>query len=251
MSEPTHLEFMASHLVERFTGEIGDKRLDINELANLLVLEPRTGNWELTYQELHVLRWALEEACKTSNGCKMIGGSDVCSTCEAHCIVYGELTEELALLKGENLEHWTLTFCPQCGPNVKVDEDGCCPHCGSDSTGPGVEALRHIIDERNTLREENKRLSDKQKSKDAVAIPSVTATLNNAKALHAIAMLAEQRRKYDRDECCIRMGDVANRAIWNRRGPGTGELCRGVSVKGCPDCTILSHVCLFHSKKGP
>jgi hypothetical protein len=32
-----------------------------------------------------------------------------------------------------------VTLCPQCGPNVGVDEDGCCTTCGADATGPGVE----------------------------------------------------------------------------------------------------------------
>lgn len=68
--------------------------------------------------------------------------------------------------------------------------------------------------------------------------------------LKRIAMLAEQRRKYDRDECCIRMGDIANRALWNRRGPGTGELCTGERVKDCHDCNILARCCTFHSKAG-
>lgn len=34
-----------------------------------------------------------------------------------------------------------LTFCPQCGPNVFVNEDGCCRGCGATASGRGVEDL--------------------------------------------------------------------------------------------------------------
>lgn len=33
------------------------------------------------------------------------------------------------------------TFCPQCGFGVKIDEDGCCIHCGSSATGDAVDSL--------------------------------------------------------------------------------------------------------------
>ena len=43
------------------------------------------------------------------------------------------------------------TFCPECGFNVKVDEDGCCVHCGATATGSAVadptrtrEALKRL-----------------------------------------------------------------------------------------------------------
>jgi hypothetical protein len=29
------------------------------------------------------------------------------------------------------------SWCPECGPDVKVDEDGCCAHCGADACGRG------------------------------------------------------------------------------------------------------------------
>lgn len=38
------------------------------------------------------------------------------------------------------------TWCPQCGPGVPIDEDGCCATCGATATGRGVDAvlpLRH------------------------------------------------------------------------------------------------------------
>ena len=31
------------------------------------------------------------------------------------------------------------TFCPECGPEVTIDEDGCCIICGSNATGQMVE----------------------------------------------------------------------------------------------------------------
>lgn len=35
-----------------------------------------------------------------------------------------------------------MTFCVQCGPNVRVDEDGCCVHCGVTAIGPYADELR-------------------------------------------------------------------------------------------------------------
>lgn len=34
------------------------------------------------------------------------------------------------------------SFCPECGINVKVDEDGCCAACGATATG---SALKDIV----------------------------------------------------------------------------------------------------------
>src|SRR6188768_993434 len=39
------------------------------------------------------------------------------------------------------------TLCPECGPNVKIDEDGCCTACGCDVAevppGAASDGLRH------------------------------------------------------------------------------------------------------------
>jgi len=43
------------------------------------------------------------------------------------------------------------SFCPQCGPGVATDEDGCCRYCGSTATGKAVEAL---VAERSALKAE-------------------------------------------------------------------------------------------------
>ena len=32
------------------------------------------------------------------------------------------------------------TWCPECGPSVRVDEDGCCLTCGATATGSAVDA---------------------------------------------------------------------------------------------------------------
>jgi len=34
------------------------------------------------------------------------------------------------------------SWCPECGPDVKLDEDGCCVGCGLDATHYGVEPTR-------------------------------------------------------------------------------------------------------------
>ena len=37
------------------------------------------------------------------------------------------------------------TFCPQCGPHVDTDADGCCASCGATATGDAVDELAHLI----------------------------------------------------------------------------------------------------------
>ena len=71
------------------------------------------------------------------------------------------------------------------------------------------------------------------------------------RTLRAVALIAEQRRKYEtRDEACVRMGDIVNREMYNRRGPGTAQLCTGRFITGCPDCETLRRCCEFHSLSG-
>ena len=33
------------------------------------------------------------------------------------------------------------TFCPECGFNIEVDEDGCCIDCGATAVGNAVDML--------------------------------------------------------------------------------------------------------------
>jgi hypothetical protein len=56
------------------------------------------------------------------------------------------------------------TWCPQCGPRVAVDEDGCCASCGADATGDGADRAGAALAELDRIRREltslGKRLED-------------------------------------------------------------------------------------------
>lgn len=45
-------------------------------------------------------------------------------------------------------------WCPQCGPRVSTDEDGCCEACGATATGNGADAALAAYAERDRLRRE-------------------------------------------------------------------------------------------------
>lgn len=49
-------------------------------------------------------------------------------------------------------EGTAMTWCPQCGPAVAVDEDGCCAICGADAMGPGAAAACRVLTEVEYLR---------------------------------------------------------------------------------------------------
>ncbi|MGA7524101.1 MAG: hypothetical protein WBW84_16735 [Acidobacteriaceae bacterium] len=53
---------------------------------------------------------------------KAIGGSDVCHTCEAHCVVIGDLKAEIAYLKGALRVIAESTICPDLFPD-ETDEN--------------------------------------------------------------------------------------------------------------------------------
>jgi hypothetical protein len=38
------------------------------------------------------------------------------------------------------------TFCPECGPGVPVDEDGCCMSCGATAIGAAVDEIMKYWD---------------------------------------------------------------------------------------------------------
>lgn len=63
---------------------------------------------------------------------------------------YDDIKRTLAVAADE-MRQLRGTWCPECGPGVSVDEDGCCATCGATATGPGVDA---IIAEVRQLREE-------------------------------------------------------------------------------------------------
>jgi hypothetical protein len=37
------------------------------------------------------------------------------------------------------VDTWTGTWCPQCGPDMPCDEEGCCHSCGAMAVGEGAE----------------------------------------------------------------------------------------------------------------
>jgi hypothetical protein len=45
------------------------------------------------------------------------------------------------------------TWCPEDGPNVGVDEDGLCAHCGATCTGPGADKALLALSEKKTSAE--------------------------------------------------------------------------------------------------
>ena len=59
-----------------------------------------------------------------------------------------------------------VTFCPECGVNIPIDEDGLCATCGATATGKGVEGIAiHVVNLRaeierqhDDLREANRML---------------------------------------------------------------------------------------------
>jgi hypothetical protein len=73
----------------------------------------------------------------------------------------GRLSARVSEITGENNEFWSATWCPECGPDVKVDEDGCCTMCGCTAMGVGVECVGFMAKERDRLRTDNERLRDR------------------------------------------------------------------------------------------
>lgn len=44
------------------------------------------------------------------------------------------------------------SWCPQCGPHVQMDEDGCCQTCSADAVGPGAWQALDALRERDEAR---------------------------------------------------------------------------------------------------
>jgi len=44
------------------------------------------------------------------------------------------------------------TWCAECGPNVSIDEDGCCKMCGRDAIGEGIDYIAKTLEENRQLR---------------------------------------------------------------------------------------------------
>jgi Lar family restriction alleviation protein len=78
-----------------------------------------------------------------------------------------------ANLVGDDSLHWNTraapplpegehaTWCPQYGPRVAVDEDGCCASCGADATGEGADRAIAAVAELERIRRELSRLSER------------------------------------------------------------------------------------------
>lgn len=50
------------------------------------------------------------------------------------------------------------SWCPECGPNVMVDEDGLCAGCGSTAMGPGADAALTALKAYKTLKRKTHKL---------------------------------------------------------------------------------------------
>lgn len=117
---------------------------------------------------------------------------------------------EMALAHEEALnEHvsrdpvWT--NCPECGPNVKVDEDGCCLGCGRDAVFYGHRRQEELV----TLRAENTGL---RKSVLEMAARAAALECRNCKNSGL-----QRSERYGEQVECIRL-DLNK----NRKCPATG-----------------------------
>jgi len=62
-----------------------------------------------------------------------------------------------------------LTLCPQCGPDVPIDDDGCCIACGCDASGPGVDTVREYFEKNDiALKMMGKRIEELEESEKDV-----------------------------------------------------------------------------------
>ena len=43
------------------------------------------------------------------------------------------------------------TWCLQCGQGVRIDEDGCCLHCGATAVGKGADRVFALLAEIDRL----------------------------------------------------------------------------------------------------
>lgn len=53
------------------------------------------------------------------------------------------------------------TFCPQCGWNVDVDEDGGCTGCGATATGLAVDDMAEVLEDLKDIAQELCSLMDR------------------------------------------------------------------------------------------
>lgn len=58
------------------------------------------------------------------------------------------------LPQSDDPEFYTGTWCPECGPNVRICEEGMCASCGNVAVGAGTETALKIRDELVALKAE-------------------------------------------------------------------------------------------------
>lgn len=62
----------------------------------------------------------------------------------------------------------TASYCAECGPNVKVDEDGCCAACGGNAMGEFADracaAIAEVSRLKARLKDREKRIRDARKA---------------------------------------------------------------------------------------
>lgn len=54
--------------------------------------------------------------------------------------------------KGEVMKQIN-TWCPECGPDVTIDENGCCVSCGSNATGLSVDRIYYLLETNKKIME--------------------------------------------------------------------------------------------------
>ena len=57
-----------------------------------------------------------------------------------------------------------MTWCAQCGPHIKVDEDGCCKMCGATSVGDGADMAVEVLVESERVRQRCAKLETENES---------------------------------------------------------------------------------------
>lgn len=70
------------------------------------------------------------------------------------------------------------TFCPQCGPDVDIDEEGCCLTCGATAVGSAVRdiaSLQAVLDAVRADCERAKEVAGRMASVEASAATLVLA----------------------------------------------------------------------------
>lgn len=94
-------------------------------------------------------------------------------------------------------EHYLGSFCPECGPNVGVDEYGLCASCGCTAVGVAVDKQIARIAE---LEAENARLRDKLLSPEHPAVEVLRRERDEARALAEHHRVALEHTIPQRDE---------------------------------------------------